>query len=45
MSKSNSHDDADAGLERMKTLEGLLTASPVNSLPPRRKLADTVRSE
>jgi hypothetical protein len=44
MSKSNRHDDADAGLERIKTLGELLAASPVNSLP-RRKLADAIRLE
>ena len=44
MSKSNTHHDADAGLERIKTLEVLLAGSPVNSLP-RRKLADAIRIE
>jgi hypothetical protein len=44
MSKSNCHDDADAGLERIKTLEALLAALPANSLP-RRKLTDAIRLE
>jgi hypothetical protein len=44
MSKSKLHDDADAGLERIKKLEALLAASPANSLQ-RRKLADVIRIE
>jgi hypothetical protein len=44
MSKSNTHHEADAGLERIKMLEELLAASPVNSLEHRR-LADVIRIE
>ena len=44
MSKSNNHDDADAGLERIKKLEELLAGSPVNS-SQRRKLAEAIQIE
>jgi hypothetical protein len=44
MSKPSIHDDADAGLERIKKLEELLADSPVNSLQ-HRKLADVIRIE
>ena len=44
MSKSNTHDDADAGLERIKKLEQLLAGSPANS-PQRRKLATAIQLE
>ena len=44
MSKSNTHHDADAGLERIKMLEELLAASPANSLE-RRRLTDVIRIE
>jgi hypothetical protein len=39
-----SHPDRDAGLERIKTLERLLAASPVNSRQ-RRELTQSIRIE